>query len=89
LLRAADDFDGLVVTDDRAAMPAITSRFQTPDAAERALAAGADLILLSQPTDVEAVLDRLVDAVDKGRIPARRADSALARVAAAAGCGAG
>lgn len=89
LLRAAYDFDGLVVTDDLAAMPAITSRFQTPDAAERALAAGADLILLSQPTDVDAVLDRLVDAVDKGRIPARRADSALARVAAAAGCGAG
>lgn len=87
LLRGAYDFDGLVVTDDLAAMPAITTRFATPDAAERALAAGADLILLSQPTDVEAVLDRLVDAVDKGRVPARRVDSALARVAAAAGCG--
>jgi beta-N-acetylhexosaminidase len=85
LLRAAYDFAGLVVTDDLAAMSAVTTRFSTPDAAERALAAGADLILLSQETDVDAVLDRLVDAVDKGRVPVRRVEAALARVAEA-GC---
>ena len=51
-----------------------------PEAAERALAAGADLLLLAQPTDVEAVLDRLEEAVNLGRIPDRRLDAALARV---------
>ena len=86
LLRAAYDFDGLVVTDDVAAMPAVRSRFSAPDAAERALAAGADLVLLSQPTDVDAVLDRIVDAVELGRVPERRVDAALARVAGSAGC---
>jgi len=86
LLRAAYEFDGLVVTDDLAAMRAITTRFDVPDAAERALAAGVDVLLLSQPTDVGAVLDRLVEAVEEGRIPERRLDASLARVAAAAGC---
>jgi beta-N-acetylhexosaminidase len=85
LLRAAYDFDGLVVTDDLAAMDAVQSRFSTPDAAERAVAAGVDLVLLSQPTDVGAVLDRLVDAVEKGRVPLRRVDAALERIVAAAG----
>lgn len=86
LLRAAYDFGGLVVTDDLAAMDAVQARFSTPDAAERAVAAGADVVLLSQPADVEAVLDRLVDAVDKGRVPLRRVDAALARVVEAGGC---
>jgi beta-glucosidase-like glycosyl hydrolase len=60
-------------------------RFDVPEAAERALAAGADLLLLAQPTDVGAVLDRLEEAVNLGRIPARRVTSAVARVATA-GC---
>ncbi len=85
LLRAGYEFDGLVVTDDLAAMQAILVRFDVPEAAERALAAGADLLLLAQPTDVGAVLDRLEEAVNLGRIPARRVTSAVARVAAA-GC---
>lgn len=80
LLRAGYEFDGLVVTDDLAAMQAVLSRFSVPEAAERALSAGADLLLLSQPADVEAVLDRLEEAVSLGRIPGRRLDAALARV---------
>ena len=56
------------------------SRFSVPEAAERALAAGADVLLLAQPTDVEPVLDRLEEAVNLGRIPNRRLDAALARV---------
>jgi len=86
LLRAGYEFDGLVVTDDIAAMPAVRTRFTPPDAAERALAAGVDLVLLSQPADIEAVLDRLVDAVEQGRLPERRVASALERVGAAGGC---
>lgn len=85
LLRGGYEFDGLVVTDDLVAMQAVLSRFDVPEAAERALAAGADVLLLSQPTDVEAVLDRLEEAVNLGRIPDRRLDAALGRVAAA-GC---
>ena len=68
------------MTDDLAAMQAILSRFSVPEAAERALAAGADVLLLAQPTDVEPVLDRLEEAVNLGRIPNRRLDAALARV---------
>lgn len=85
LLRAGYEFTGLVVTDDLAAMQAVRSRFEVPEAAERALAAGADLLLLSQPADVEAVLDRLEEAANLGRIPAGRLDAALERVAEA-GC---
>ena len=68
------------MTDDLAAMQAILSRFGVPEAAERALAAGADVLLLAQPTEVEPVLDRLEEAVNLGRIPNRRLDAALARV---------
>jgi beta-N-acetylhexosaminidase len=80
LLRGSYEFPGLVVTDDLGAMQAVLTRFGTPEAAERALAAGADLLLLAQPTDVEAVLDRLEEAVTLGRIPDRRLEAALARV---------
>jgi beta-N-acetylhexosaminidase len=80
LLRAGYEFDGLVMTDDLVAMRAITSRYGVPEAAERALAAGADVLLLREPTDVEPVLDRLEEAVNLGRIPTRRLDAALARV---------
>ena len=80
LLRSAYEFDGLVLTDDLVAMQAVKGRFATPEAAERALAAGADVVLLAQPTDVEAVLDRLEEAVSLGRIPDRRLDAAVRRI---------
>lgn len=80
LLRGGYEFDGLVVTDDLAAMQAVRARFSVPEAAERALAAGADLLLISQAADVEAVLDQLEEAVNLGRIPDRRLVGALARV---------
>ena len=80
LLRSGYEFDGLVFTDDLAAMQAVVARFSVPEAAERALAAGADVLLLSQAADVEAVLDRLEEAVNLGRIPDRRLDAALARL---------
>jgi beta-N-acetylhexosaminidase len=88
LLRSSYEFSGLVITDDLTAMGAVLDRFTVPDAAERALAAGADVLLLANPTDVSAVLDRLEEAVTLGRIPGRRIDSAVARVIAA-GCPAG
>lgn len=84
-LRGAYEFGGLVVTDDLAAMQAVRARFNVPEAAERALAAGADVLLLSQATDVDVVLDQLEEAVNLGRIPDRRLAGALARVVAV-GC---
>jgi beta-N-acetylhexosaminidase len=85
LLRSGYEFDGLVLTDDLTAMRAILDRFAVPEAAERALAAGADVLVLAEATDVGAVLDRLEEAVNLGRIPDRRLDAAVARVIAA-GC---
>ncbi len=85
LLRSAYEFEGLVVTDDLVAMEAVRSRFEAAEAAERALAAGADLLLLSQPADVGLVLARLEEAVNLGRIPDRRLDAALDRIVAV-GC---
>jgi beta-N-acetylhexosaminidase len=80
LLRSGYEFDGLVMTDDLVAMRAVRDRFSVPEAAELALAAGADVLLLAQPAEIEPVLDRLEEAVNLGRIPNRRLDAALARV---------
>jgi beta-N-acetylhexosaminidase len=85
LLRGGYEFSGLVVTDDLAAMQAVRARFSVPEAAERALAAGADVLLLSQDADTEAVLDQLEEAVNLGRIPDRRLAGALVRIVSA-GC---
>jgi beta-N-acetylhexosaminidase len=85
LLRSGYEFTGLVMTDDLTAMRAVLDRYPVPEAAERALAAGADVLLLAHETDVSAVLDRLEEAVSLGRIPGRRIDSAIGRVIAA-GC---
>lgn len=85
LLRAGYEFDGLVVSDDVVAMQAVVARFRPPEAAERALAAGVDLVLLAEPTDLAPILDRLEEAVTLGRLPQRRVEAALGRVAAA-GC---
>ena len=85
LLRSGYEFGGLVLTDDLSAMRAVLDRFATPEAAERALAAGADVLLLTHPTDLEAVLDRLEEGVSLGRVPDRRLDAAIARVVTA-GC---
>ena len=81
LLRGGYEFDGLVMTDDLVGdAGGAVAASSVPEAAERALAAGADVLLLAQPTDVEPVLDRLEEAVNLGRIPDRRLDAALARV---------
>ena len=84
LLRTDMGFDGLVITDS-IGMGAVLQRFSLPEAAERAVAAGVDVVMLPQAAEVPSVLDRLADAVAAGRIKERRLDAALSRVAAA-GC---
>ena len=85
LLRDLYGFDGLIIT-DALEMGAVTSNWDLPEAAVSAIAAGADLALLSGPgEDTAAVTDALVTATRSGRIPAARLRSAAGRVLAAKG----
>jgi beta-N-acetylhexosaminidase len=52
----------------------------TPVAAERALAAGVDQLVLADHARVPAVLDHLAGAVAAGRLPAARVREAFGRV---------
>jgi len=79
LLRDRLGFDGLVVS-DALEMGAITATWPLPVAAERALAAGVDQLLLAGYTQVTAVLDRLEQAVEAGRVPEARVREAFLRV---------
>ena len=79
LLRERLGFDGLVVS-DALEMGAIAASWPLPVAAERALAAGVDQLLLSDHTRVTAVLDRLEQAVATGRLSHARVREAFLRV---------
>jgi beta-N-acetylhexosaminidase len=85
LLRGELGFDGLVVT-DALEMGAIADGWGLPEAAELALEAGVDQLLIGLPEPpVEAVLDRLEAAVEAGRLPGRRVAEAFTRVQVAKG----
>ncbi|HEX6509123.1 MAG TPA: glycoside hydrolase family 3 N-terminal domain-containing protein [Chloroflexota bacterium] len=78
-------FKGVVMTDSLAmgALP----QGSTADAAERALAAGADMLLISADHDIPAgvfdtAVERVIAAVRAGRISQSRLDSAVARIVA-------
>ncbi len=86
LLRDQLGFAGLVVTDELGGMAAVSSRFSAPEAVVRALAAGADLALVTGADQLGAVLDELVAASSDGRLPAARVNEALGRVLASKGC---
>lgn len=81
LLRDTYGFDGVVLTDDLAAMASITDRLTPIDAAVAALAAGVDLVLLSG-ADVDALLDRMEAAVAAGELDEAAIDASVARVLA-------
>jgi beta-N-acetylhexosaminidase len=80
LLRDEYRFDGVVYTDDLGAMKAVSGRFELPEAAERALAAGADVALWSAGGQVDPVLDRLAEALATGRLDPAANDRAVARI---------
>jgi beta-N-acetylhexosaminidase len=79
LLRDRMGFGGLVVS-DALEMGAIASTLSLPVAAERALAAGVDQLILSGPGAVPAILDHLERAVAAGRLSAGRVREAFLRV---------
>lgn len=83
LLRDELGFEGVAITDDLAD-PAIATLYSVPDAAVRALRAGADMIFISGPPgDQQAAHVAVLRAARSGRIPRARLDEALLRVLAA------
>ncbi len=80
LLRNDLGFKGLAITDDLSA-GAITGGEGGPkEAAVRALTAGADLLLVSDPAQAEAARKSLLEAVDNGDVSEARLDQAAGRV---------
>jgi beta-N-acetylhexosaminidase len=79
LLRGRLGFDGLVVS-DALEMGAIAASRPIPVAAERALAAGVDQLILSDHTAVPAVLGHLQRAVAAGRLAETRVRDAFLRI---------
>lgn len=82
LLRDELGFDGLVMTDDLAAMRAITDRVDVPEAVRQALAAGSDMALWITNEELGDVLDHLERAVATGSLPEQRVNDAVAHVLA-------
>jgi beta-N-acetylhexosaminidase len=80
LLRGDLDFKGVAITDDLAD-PAVTAVYSVPDAAVRAVRAGADALFISGPAgDQQAAYVAVLRAVRGGRIPRSRLDQAIGRI---------
>lgn len=79
LLRGEYGFEGVAITDDLSS-GAITAGIGVSAAAVEALAAGADMILVTDPADAANARTALAGAITGGEIPAERVDEAVARV---------
>lgn len=77
-------FEGVAMTDS-VGMGAVNLRWDFPEAAVRAVEAGADAVLATDGAQALRMRDALVQAVRSGRLPQARLDEAAARVAALAG----
>jgi beta-N-acetylhexosaminidase len=80
LLRGTLGFGGLVVT-DAMDMQGVVQPFGAREAVIRAVAAGADVVLM--PKDIRGAIDAIVEGVNAGRIPRAQLDASVARVLAA------
>ncbi|HZE34771.1 MAG TPA: glycoside hydrolase family 3 N-terminal domain-containing protein [Actinoallomurus sp.] len=84
LLRGTLGYDGVVVT-DALDMRAASGAMGIPEAAVRALAAGADLLCLGSKEyedSVRAIREQIMAAVSEGRLSAERLEESAARIAA-------
>lgn len=82
LLRRELGFDGIIMT-DALEMKGITSRFSIPEAAVKAVLAGADVVLVAQSQyneDGKRAVERLVQAVRDGIVPEKRIDESVRRI---------
>lgn len=77
LLQEEIGFDGLIVT-DALEMDAISKTFSSDSAAVLAVEAGADMILL--PSDVEAAIRAIVNAVRRGRISEEQLNHSVRKI---------
>jgi beta-N-acetylhexosaminidase len=77
-------FEGVAITDS-IGMQAVHSRWDFPDAAVRAIAAGADAVLATDGRQAVRMRDALVAAVRDGELDEERLDEAAARTTALAG----
>lgn len=79
LLREELKFDGLLIT-DAMDMGGVVNKFGGLEASKRAIAAGADILLM--PSDVPGSIDAVVAGVAEGRYPEARIDASVRRVLA-------
>lgn len=77
-------FQGVAMTDSLG-MGAVNLRWDFPEAAVRAIEAGADAALATDGNQAVRMRDALVAAVESGRLPEERLSEAAARVTALAG----
>ena len=77
LLRDSMSYDGVVIT-DAMDMVGVLRQFGGPEAARRAVAAGADVLLM--PTDVSGTIDAVVAGVTEGRYDEARIDASVRRL---------
>ncbi|CAN5752868.1 glycoside hydrolase family 3 N-terminal domain-containing protein [soil metagenome] len=78
-------FAGHLVVTDALDMEAVASRVGLPEAAERAVGAGADVVIYADTSATPSVIARLVDAVETGRLAPSRLYGAAQRVLATKG----
>ena len=84
VLRGRLGFTGTIFTDSLG-MGAVAATFGTPEAAVKSLAAGADVLLIGADAGRPAAerleaMDRVIEAVRSGRVPAARLDAAVLSV---------
>jgi beta-N-acetylhexosaminidase len=79
LLRNRMGFQGVIIT-DALDMKAITQRYGQSQAAEMAITAGADILLM--PRDIDNTIPHIVQQVKSGVIPAARIDASVTRILA-------
>jgi beta-N-acetylhexosaminidase len=77
VLRDALGFRGTVIS-DAMDMRGVLDQFGAVEAAKRAVAAGADVLI--QPLDVRTTIDAVVAGVSEGRYPETRLDDAVRRI---------
>ena len=77
-------FEGVAMTDSLG-MGAVNLRWDFPEAAVRAIEAGADVALATDGNQAERMRDALVEAVRSGRLPEERLNEAAARTTSLAG----
>ncbi len=80
LLRDEYGYGDALVFTDALGMDAVARLFTIPQAAERALESGADVVIFTAPNATPQVIAQLVAAVKAGRLPESRLDEAVGRV---------